>query len=225
MAQLGDFVGALLADAVQARVRADFEALKVAEAYSGNELLKHLPVPRFRLPDISIEFPVLVTGISGETGTPRLFNPPTNAEILDVVRRSLESSNVTLSDQQRATVASAAQRRSAALFKVKETGILRSFQVAQQIALTTAAEVAKSLPESEGKEPLVRAVDSAVRTYMRHLLTKKIAQSPHVRVAATSAEIKEHGDNDSVMRVRLTITEDAFELVERDGGGYMLVPE
>jgi len=31
--------------------------LKIAEAYSGHDLLKYLPIPRFRQPDITVDFP------------------------------------------------------------------------------------------------------------------------------------------------------------------------
>lgn len=226
MAQLGEFIGALLADAVQARVRADFESLKVAEAYSGHELLRHLPVPRFRLPDISVEFPALVTGMSnGAAGKPRLFHPPTQREITDLVKRSLDTAKVTLSDRQRTEIASAVQRRNLDLFKAGTAAMLRSYRAAEELARTAAEEVGSVLPDDEERASLVGAVDAAVRASVQQLLTQKITQSPHLQVAVTSSDIKAHGDTDGVLRLRLTITEDAFELVDRDGDGYSLVPE
>ena len=42
----------------------------------------------------------------------------------------------------------------------------------------------------------------------------------------TAGEIKAHADSDSLVRVRLTISEDAYEVVPRDDGpGYYLTPE
>ena len=61
--KLGDVIGAMLADVAKARVRADVEALRIAEAYSRDPLLKHLSVPRFRLPDMVVDLPVLVSGV------------------------------------------------------------------------------------------------------------------------------------------------------------------
>jgi hypothetical protein len=226
MAQLGEFVGALLADAVQARVRADLEALKVAEAYNSHELLRHFPVPRFRVPDITVDFPVVVTGLDGESKTtPRLFQPPTSGEIGDIVRRSIADSGAKLSTQQRTSIVTVAQERNTALFKTKETAILRSHQIANEIAVVAAAAADKALADHEDRAKLVSVIDASVRSGTRRLLTQKITQSPHLQVAVNSSEIKGHGDNESVVRVRLTITEDAFELVEREDGGYSLVPE
>jgi hypothetical protein len=226
MAQLGEFVGALLADAVQARVRADLEALKVAEAYSSHELLRHFPVPRFRVPDITVDFPVVVTGLGGKSTTsPSLFQPPTSGEIGDIVRRSIADSGAKLNTQQRSAIVTVAQERNTALFKKKETAILRSHQIANELAVVAAAAADMALADHEDRAKLVLAIDASVRSGTRRLLAQKITQSPHLQVAVSSSEIKGHGDNESVVRVRLTITEDAFELVEREDGGYSLVPE
>src|SRR6267154_326622 len=103
MPKLGDFIGALLSDAVQARVRADIEALKVAEAYSGHDLLKYLPVPRFRLPDITVDFPVIVSSLEGASSTSngKLFGEPIRADIQRNVEDALLESEIRLSNAQR----------------------------------------------------------------------------------------------------------------------------
>lgn len=228
MARLGEFVGALLADAVQARVRADVESLKVAEAYSGHELLKRLPVPRFRVPDITVDFPVVVTGLQGpgEGSAGKLFEQPSSREIAQIVTNAVDAAAVPLSAQQRTQLAAAVQKRSTDLFKSNAQALLRSHQISRELGATAAGEIVKALPGREDAPALARAVESSLRNSTRALLTQKIAQSPHLQVNVASGEIKNHGDNDSVVRVRLTITEDAYEVIERDDeSGFTLVPE
>src|SRR4051812_27940222 len=113
MPTLGMFIGALLTDSVQARVRADMESLKIAEAYSRHDLLKHMPVPRFRLPDITIDFPVIVSSLQeGElVGGGRLFDEPTRLEIQKTVRAALLESGIRLTNSERGQVYTAVERR------------------------------------------------------------------------------------------------------------------
>jgi hypothetical protein len=67
MASLGDFVGQLLTEIANARLQADQEAIRIAHLYAGDALLRHLPVPHFRLPELTLDIPVLVQAV----GAPR----------------------------------------------------------------------------------------------------------------------------------------------------------
>ena len=63
MPYLGDYVGHLLSEITIARVQADLEAVRMAELYANHPLLKHLPVPHFRLPTMTLDVPVVVSGM------------------------------------------------------------------------------------------------------------------------------------------------------------------
>ena len=54
-----------------------------------------------------------------------------------------------------------------------------------------------------------------------------ISPAPQVQVDVVAGEIKAHGNDASVVRVRLTISEDAYEVTGAgDGGaGFTLTPE
>lgn len=49
-----------MAEITLARVQADLEALRIAELYVNHPLLRHMPVPHFRLPEITLNVPVII---------------------------------------------------------------------------------------------------------------------------------------------------------------------
>ena len=67
MTNLGDYLGQLMSEVVIARVHADLESVRVAELYASHPLLRHMPIPRVRLPEIQMEVPVVIDG-SGSPG-------------------------------------------------------------------------------------------------------------------------------------------------------------
>jgi hypothetical protein len=63
MPLLSEYIGHLLSEITRARVQADMEAVRIAEMYAEHPLLKHFSVPRFRVPTITLDVPVVVKGI------------------------------------------------------------------------------------------------------------------------------------------------------------------
>ena len=227
MPKLGEFIGALLSDAVQARVRADLEAVRIAEAYSGHDLLKHLPVPRFRLPDITVDFPVLVSAVDGVPGDAggRSFGQPTAAEISKSVRDGLGGSGIRLARADADKVTAAAVERARTLFETGPQMLLSPSRVSSELAAAVVHAVSTA-PKRDLPNERLQALETATRASLSALLATKLLEAPSLQVMVTSGEIKSHGDNDSVLRVRLTISEDAYEVIERDDGqGYLLTPE
>lgn len=228
MARLGEFIGALLADAAQARVRADLEAVKIAESYSAHELLKHLPVPRFRLPDITVDFPVMVSAVEDAPagGRGQLFEPLSNDEVAAGVRKALADAQVRLTGAPREKLTAAVAQRAKRMFEAGPALLLGSAKIAGELAAILVNGMkggAEDEGEPDGKLEQVRA---AAKASFTALLLTKVVKSPGLQVKLTAAEIKAHAHNDSVVRVRLTITEDAYEVINRDDGeGFTLTPE
>lgn len=63
MPYLGDFLGLIMEEITKARVQADIETIRTADMYAQDDLLKNMPVPRFRLPDLTFEIPIAIEGI------------------------------------------------------------------------------------------------------------------------------------------------------------------
>jgi hypothetical protein len=223
MPKLGDVIGALLSDVARARVRADIEAMTIAEAYSRDPLLKHFPVPRFTLPEIVVDLPVLVSTVDAGT-MEGIVTKPTKAEIRQAVREGVARSDLRLPRTQITAVTTAALERADELLGTSTPSLHSPGWIASEVA----SAVVGSL-ESRGRDTSpeqLRTLAHATTASMSALLSTKIAPSPMMDVMVASGEIKAHADNESVVRLRLTIAEDAYEVIPRDDGqGYYLTPQ
>jgi hypothetical protein len=228
MAKLGEFIGALLSDAAQARVRADMEALKIAEAYSAHELLKHLPVPRFRLPDITVDIPVLVSAVEGApaSSTDRPFDEPSRDDLTKIAIGGLSDSGIQLSAALEKRATSAVALYAKRIFESGPQYLLSPARVSGELAATLVKEVRAGLKEKDPAFDKLGALEVATRESFKALLLARMVKAPSLQVSVAAGDIKAHADNESVMRVRLTITEDAYEIINRDEGqGFSLSPE
>ncbi|SHF79193.1 hypothetical protein SAMN05444008_11265 [Cnuella takakiae] len=59
---LSDYVGYIFAEIVRARELADRESKRIAEIYEKDEVLRRFSVPRFKIPEMDLTIPVLVSG-------------------------------------------------------------------------------------------------------------------------------------------------------------------
>lgn len=60
MTKIREYLAYLIQEATQARIAADSYAVEVAKSYSKDKLLRHLSAPRFTLPEIELDIPVLI---------------------------------------------------------------------------------------------------------------------------------------------------------------------
>jgi len=224
MPKLGDFIGALLADVAQARVRADLETVRIAEAYSANGLLKHLPVPRFRIPDLTIDVPVLVSALAAEDDAGRLFVEPAASEVNDVILEGLRVADIHLAAGGVQKIGAVGSRRMKALFAGDSASISSPATISSDVTAAV-VEALRKVADDSMKDRIAIA-ESSIRARLEKVLISKLIRSPDIEVAVTASEIKAHADNESVVRLRLNITEDAYEVVtSADGEGLTLTPE
>ncbi len=225
MPKLGDFIAVLLTEAAQARMKADVEILKIAELYSGHELLKHLPVPRFRLPEIHVDVPVVMSSLKGvtETADAKPFAPG-QKELATALGRALADSGI------EAQNAAAEKAASAALKEIERAADRRSkpplpiARVAQSAAVAVAKEIGALLPDAKEKLP---GFEARAAQALREVLVAGQAPSPYLEVRLASGDIKSLGSSESATRFRFTLVEDAYEVIPNgdDQPTYKLVPE
>ena len=84
MPKLGDYIGHLLSEIAIARMQADIESVRIAELYADHPLLRSMPVPRFRMPDVEIDVPVVVKGLEDSPFGESSHGTPPIAEIRKV---------------------------------------------------------------------------------------------------------------------------------------------
>jgi hypothetical protein len=64
---LSDYVGFIFGEIVRARAIADAESKRIALIYKDDEILKSFSVPRFKIPEMDITIPVLLSGAKYKT--------------------------------------------------------------------------------------------------------------------------------------------------------------
>lgn len=62
MITLSQYLGFIFREVSRARQIADAEALRIAQLYAQDGLLKHLSVPRFKVPEMELSVPVVIAG-------------------------------------------------------------------------------------------------------------------------------------------------------------------
>ncbi|MFZ3168297.1 MAG: hypothetical protein WA130_11830 [Candidatus Methanoperedens sp.] len=225
MADLGTLLGSLMTGVIRARRMADEQTAALAEYYKDNPLLEGLSVPRIRIPELTIEMPMLienhVEGQSEETESPTKIadtaaeqlkatlsknnikvNPIFHEAFLNEVKNQLELAKQTGAPVMKETVARGVQDAfSATLTKTKTT-----------LTATDQAAVARDL----------RAKVSTVS------IAKGPAPSGIVANIKT-ADVKERASNTSVVRLKITLKEEGLEWAVKssESGGVVrtLQPE
>lgn len=218
MPKLGEYLGQLLSEITLARMHADMEAVKVAEFYADHPLLKTMPVPRFRMPDVEIDVPVVVKELEepepGESpqGTPKV------AEIREVFDKVLAS---TLT-RERITVSAATKKKLKTLLDRRTAALTRPSTIALNVSRVT-NDFTKHAITSLGrliKEDRKAEFEEKLKDGLRIEL-QKIQRAPsRLNVLVTTAEIREAGPSEVITRLHLKISEEAFEwtTVESDDG-------
>lgn len=62
MITLSEYVGYIFQEITRARVIADSESKRIAEAYAKDDIMKHFSVPRFKIPEMELTIPVIIAG-------------------------------------------------------------------------------------------------------------------------------------------------------------------
>lgn len=226
MANLGDYLGQLMSELVIARVQADLESVRVAELYASHPLLRHMPVPRIRMPEIQMEVPVVIDG----AGTPTAGESPRGGVPMDRARKAfdtvlsehLKANRIRLKADQRAAMEAAVDaettRRDLPIEVAVDTnGMADRFTKAALASLTETLDEEKVTRLAGRLQSDARLAILALRT-----------SPPRVSASVETGSVKEIGSDTAITRLRLTITEESMELVAVDENGETvdrLVPE
>lgn len=226
MTNLGDYLGQLMSEVVIARVHADLESVRVAELYASHPLLRHMPIPRVRLPEIQMEVPVVIDG-SGSPGPTE--SPRGGASISDgrkqfdkVLATHLRNNKVRLRANQREALVKAldaeAQRPDLPIEISVDTN-----RFADRFTNVAIDVLGESLTEEK-----INSVKAGLRDDARLALLAARTAPPRVTALVETSAVREAGPEDKITRLRLTIREESMELttIESDGETTeRLVPE
>lgn len=229
MTYLGDYLGQLMAELTKARVHADVEAIRIAEIYAEHPLMKNMPIPRFRLPTVEIDVPVLIDKISGtEPGE----SPKLNPDIKDLklafnnsISQVVKDLNIRLTKEQ--------LKRITTILNKEIEDNYRSDELAFN-ARSLADHLSQLSTKTVQKIGRIRDTNvlSGFKTKLESLSRKQFLNiktfPPRLKVMVTSSEIRELGSKENLTVFRLKISEEAYEwtsIETEDGSRQQLVIE
>lgn len=225
MADLGDLLGSLMSGLIRARRMADEQTAALAEYYKDNPLLEGLSVPRIRIPELTIDMPMLIENhVGGQSG--EMEDPTKIAEAAEVqLRTTLSKNNIKINPAFNEAFLREVKNQ---LELAKQTGapvmketVARSVQGAFATTLTKT----KTPMTATDKEAVARDLRTKVSTVgiAREPVTSSIVAN------IKTADVKEKASNTSVVHLKITLKEEGLEwaIQSSESGGTVrtLQPE
>lgn len=217
MPYLGDYLGHVLSEITIARMQADVEAVRIAELYAEHPLLRTMPVPRFRLPEVELDIPVVINeleqpaGGSGGSGAPSVTELRKTFDAVFAAR--LKEERIELPAAVRTKLKQTLDRTTLALTKPPEIEMDMS-----RVATEFSKVVIKMLAETIDPSKLSEFEEKLKSTVQVEFL--KFRKPPlRLDTRITSAQVKEAGPGEVITRLRLKLVEESFEWtsIELDG--------
>ncbi len=221
MPNLGDYIGQLMSEITAARVESDLESVRVAERYAAHHLLKYMPVPHFRLPKLSIEMMVAV----GEIEEADANGPPRGGVDLNEVRDAffalltdqLAKAGFRLTDRERRELTRQIDSTVDALELPADVPVSATYATEQLVQTVSDYMDELKYKNNIDEEPLAVFLDD-LRSATRNAAINAQAKPPRVNVGATTGQLSELGRPDTMVKLRLTLTEEAFEWTQVERG-------
>jgi hypothetical protein len=207
---LGDVVGTLLAGMSRARMRADCETIRIAEAYRNHELLRHMPVPRFRLPEVTFDLPLVIDSMSEDgMGQTPLFEAPPRTDLTATMRRAFAQSGLRPPVTQRRRLYALLHRKADDIFKESPNLLVSSQRFARELSDVAAKEL-KDVDAAK-----LAAITKQIRGSFSNLLVRRMLAAPELTVVVATGSVRDQG-GDAVTRVSVRVSEDSMELAFDD---------
>jgi hypothetical protein len=227
MPALGDYLGALLSEVTNARLLADLETARIAQLYASHPLLQHMPVPRFRLPTVSIDLPVAVEGQDQPPVAPQATQLAAIRQALDTIvagQLSQGGLHLTPSRQKRLghDLNDLFDRLQAATAGFSAADVTKA--LGDAVALVVDA-IKASGPDSTSLDP---SIESSLLQQFGVEFLKLQPPPPRVQVMVVTSQLKDIAPPLTLTRIQLTISEEGVEWNQTnpdDASSKTLLPE
>jgi hypothetical protein len=218
---LRDLLGALARDVTAARAHADAEAMRYAQMYRADPLLRTLPVPLFRLADLTISLPVAITSVPAAGGAPNLSFTLAGSTVLALILEALVRHG-DVSDAPAAAVARAIEAERVRLERepdrAREPAAVADALLAAGLAACSGVQ--RTLLELDGADS---KVEQGLRLDARARILA-LASPAGMRIEATTAAVEAVSSRESLMQLRINLSESGVVWAIREHGEG-LVPE
>ena len=232
MPYLGDYIGQLLSEISIARLQADLETVRLAELYAAHPLLRTMPVPHVRLPEVDLEIPVLIKASdeprTGESARGGATLADVSRKFHEVLTAHLSKAGIALSAADRKKLRSALDERLTVTRLPAEISV-DVHRVADDLTSTALHVLGELRPTSDTAKPAIPPpIAAELREAVRLEFLKLRTPPPRLTVVVTSAEIREAGTAENLTRLRLKVSEQGVEWTTIESEGVRrdrLVPE
>jgi hypothetical protein len=225
MADLGELVGSLMCGLVRARRMADEQTAALAEYYSNTPLLEGLSVPRIRIPELTIDMPVLIDGFTsgtvGQMQTPAKIAAAANAQLTATLTKNKMKLSPSFHKEFIREVTSQ-------LKAIQESGRPAMEEaVARTVQNAFADTLARTRAGVTGAERETIARDLRNEASRMAIVSEPVA--PGIGANVKTADVKEQSSAATAVRLTITLKEEGLEwaVQSSDTGGVIrtLQPE
>lgn len=218
MPKLGDILGTIVREVTRAKARADFETVYLARVYqeSKDDLLREMPVPHFRLPEVTVELPIAIGDIEPgntdwETELKNMLAQPTNDQIEEALKTSAQESGAEIAPAKLKSIAANVGKG----WKNIWTGpkvIIGSGPAVKELSKSLDEELEKPDVISRGGETKKGDIKKSFEKKLQDIIYAKLRSGGSVEAIARTGNIKEISDPSLLTHIRFTITEECYEM-------------
>jgi hypothetical protein len=211
MPDLGQVIGTLLTSLAHARRMADEETAAIAEYYRSNPLLQGMSLPRIRVPELTIDLPMLIE--SHEEGEPSV--PQDSKVVHEAIMNELvlaaERENLQLTEgfkkaferEIKAHLESLSSKATAEGSHLRESTV-RAVDTA--LARTVSREKTKRFSRDQHQ-----SIATALRQKASEVALKKAGIPSVIKASVVTSEVKEFSAAGNVVRLKLVLREEGLE--------------
>jgi hypothetical protein len=229
MAILNEYLSCLVSSVAEARAGADMRSAQIAEAYykEDGSLLRHFPVPRMRIGNVSMEVPVAIDFTSDKTVLKDDANMAAATEAVFTAICTKCNIKPSMGTAGGNTVAEKLYRSiKTYIDKLKQDAT--NSKSPDFLSRTTAEAkeivgIVNSIPSTTPTRPPVTA---AIATEIESTLKTEFLKTMfnQVDVIVESAKLKER-DPQTFIKLKIDIVEEGMEWIVSDDGKKRLIPE
>jgi len=226
MPALGEYLGALLAEITNSRVQADLESARIAQLYASHPLLQHMPVPRFRTPNISLDLPVAIEKVDLLPAKPDPEELTALRTRLDgIIDQELSRLKLQLPADLRKRLADNLDRLFNRLKSSNSVSTSDAIKASDDAVTAALAAIGAASKEAATVDP---ALEPSLRRQFAPEFLKLQPPPPNVQVLVATAQLKEIAPPLVLTRINLTISEEGVEWTQTnpsDSSTKTLLPE
>jgi hypothetical protein len=225
MADLGDLMGSLMTGVIRARRVADEQTAALAEYYKTNPLLEDLSIPRIRIPELTIDIPMLIEDLLGGESVEMEEPDKIAAEAEAQLKSTMEKNNITISPAFQHIFANEVKKR---LVDAKQSGApIMNETIARNVQNAFADTLSKTKSTLTASENQIIARDLRDKVSAVSIIKQPV--NPSIIANIKTADVKERSSNANVVRLKITLKEEGLEWATQatDSGGvkHTLQPE